>query len=172
MFVQPKNNTSIFTPLNTGRLKGRRRGWSTPRCPHVWRKNSRTALLDAPIVDKTWLNCPLGCPPSGQNFIKAPLDINESQLSARWSPATYRRCPFYFCFPCPSKVLSEPLPLSIIVCYTNIHIYCVIPYVSWNHYIFEMVMWKSWTIDTLVLVHMEVACFCTQDSSNPLSFSY
>lgn len=70
---------------------GCRGGECTHRCPHVW-KNAVSALLDAPVVNKNMMQCPLGCP--------------SIAFSACWCATSYSRCPVCYICTCPWQTLK------------------------------------------------------------------
>ncbi len=78
-------------PVKLCQVRG---GWY----PHLWcpnvhktKQNCKSALLNDPMVDKTWWRAPW-CHSSGQNMVKCPCGC---PFSAHWCPTAYNSCHFY-----------------------------------------------------------------------------
>lgn len=71
---ESKKNVSVSfnTWLNNTFLSGKK-----PWCPHFRNKHHKSALLDAPVVDKNMIKCPLLLPTVQENVIKSPLGCSS-----------------------------------------------------------------------------------------------
>ncbi len=114
------------------------------------KKCCKSALLDAPIVQKNMIMCPLVCPSSGQNVIMCPL-LLQCQHSAIFR-TTYSWCPLYFFRPCPSNSLSPPLK----------HICCNFPGPRSSYM-------ENWIIQIRTLMVWHMSGFCDFSKSDKKS---
>ena len=85
-------------------------GWFPPQCPHVLKEHWKKK--------ENMIKCPLWCPSSGENLLKCPLTcFSSGENVMKCLLFTVNFCSLvpllYYFHPCPSNILSPPLPPSM-----------------------------------------------------------